>query len=81
MTKSLVSNEYKVLRQELIALRHRQGFTQRGLAKKIGVAHSWVSAIETGDRRIDLVEVSWICKALDLNPVTEVSKIMRKMSR
>ncbi len=82
MTKSLGTHEYDVLREELIALRHRRGLTQRELARALRVPRSWVSNIETGDRRIDLVEVCWVCEALGVaNPAAEIARIVRKMRR
>ena len=81
MTRSLRTNEYQVLRQELIALRNKKSFTQRDLAKALGVARSWVSNVETGDRRIDVIEVCWICDALGVSPAPEIARIVRKMRK
>ena len=50
----------KVLRQT----RESAGMTQVQLARKLKVHQSFVSKIESGERRVDLVELEMICKAL-----------------
>ena len=44
------------------------GLTQRDLAKQLGVTHSIIGKIETGDRRLDVVEFYEYTKALNLVP-------------
>lgn len=48
----------------LVAMRQKAGLTQRDLAKKLGREHSFVWRIETGERRLDVIEFYWICQAL-----------------
>jgi transcriptional regulator with XRE-family HTH domain len=50
----------KVLRQT----RESAGMTQVQLARKLKVQQSFVSKIESGERRVDIVELETICKAL-----------------
>jgi transcriptional regulator with XRE-family HTH domain len=62
--KSLFKKEYKVLLEQLYRLRLGSGLRQADLADKLKVPQSFISKIESGERRIDLVELRAICKAL-----------------
>lgn len=57
MEKSTHTREYALLREQLRTLREKAGLTQRELAKCLDVPHSWVAKVESGERRIDLVEL------------------------
>ena len=52
------------LREVFIARRQELGLSQRALAEKIGVIYSLIGKIETGDRRLDVVEFILYCQAL-----------------
>ena len=67
MRKSIHSPEYQHVLDRLVALRKRAGLTQRELARKLGREHSFVWRIETGERRLDIVEFFWVCEALGAN--------------
>jgi len=67
------TNSYKVLPDLLRELRINAGFRQIDLAKKLNVPQSRISKLELGERRIDLMELREICKALD-KPLIEVIK-------
>jgi transcriptional regulator with XRE-family HTH domain len=62
--KSLQRREYKILLQVLYQLRTSSGLRQEDLASKLDEPQSFVSKIECGERRIDLVELKDICEAL-----------------
>jgi transcriptional regulator with XRE-family HTH domain len=57
------------MQRHLIAARLAAGLTQRELAEKFGKHQSHVSKVESGVRRLDVVEfIAWI-RALELDPV------------
>lgn len=58
-------------------MREKAGLAQRELCRKLGREHSFISKCELGERRIDIVEFYWICKACGANPEAEAKKIMR----
>ena len=64
MLKSVHSPAYAHVRAKLVAMRKQAGLTQRDLARKLGREHSFVWRIETGERRLDVVEFLWVCQAL-----------------
>jgi transcriptional regulator with XRE-family HTH domain len=65
MEKSVHTPEYAALRAALHDARKRAGLTQRQLASRLDVPHSWVAKVESGERRIDLVEFGWFVAACD----------------
>jgi transcriptional regulator with XRE-family HTH domain len=65
MKKSTHSKEYKVVVETLVAMRKDAGMTQRELAAKLQREHSFVWRIESGERRLDVLEFNWVCQALN----------------
>ncbi len=68
LRKSIHHQLHRNLRATLISARKDLGLTQRDLAKQLGVTHSIIGKIETGDRRLDVVEFYEYTKALNLVP-------------
>ena len=62
---SVHSAEHTYLRQLLIRRRLDLGLSQRALAERMNVVHSFVGKVETGDRRLDIFEFIEYCQALD----------------
>jgi len=56
--------EYDALAALILALRAEAGLTQEELARRVGRHFTWVSKIERGTRRVDLVELCEIADAL-----------------
>lgn len=69
MKKSINSEEYRAFLRLLIEYRERAGLTQTQLADRLGETQSFVSKLERGERRIDVVELFAICEALEISPV------------
>lgn len=63
MKKSTHTPEYAVLLRAILDARKSAGFSQRELATRLEVPHSWVAKVESGERRIDLVEFCWLIRA------------------
>jgi transcriptional regulator with XRE-family HTH domain len=68
MKRSIYSNENKVLAAWLIEQRKKAELTQRELALLLNVHHSIVGKIETGERRLNVVEFVEYCLKLDADP-------------
>jgi len=73
MPKSIFSAGQEKLQRLLIEARESAGLTQTALAKKLKRPQSFVSKYESGERRLDLVELQQICQALKIS-LTEFAK-------
>ena len=80
MGKSIYTAEYDALRSELRAARDSAGLSQRALASRLGVPHSWVAKVESGERRIDLLEFLRFMTACDADPVGVFQRIAARVS-
>lgn len=56
------------LRAWLRTAREAQGLSMRDLADRMDKAHNYVQRVEEGERRLDVVEFVWYCRALGLDP-------------
>lgn len=80
MRKSTHSFEYRQLLQRLSRIRTEAGLSQRQVAAALRLPHSWVAKVETGERRIDLVEFGWFCAACGTSPADEATKLFKEQS-
>ena len=60
LRESLSSDNYSIIRNKLIILRKKNQLTQRALANKLSVNQSYVSKVELGQRRLDILELKKI---------------------
>lgn len=63
----------------LTAARKQAGVTQAELADRIGRRQGHISIIETGVRRLDLIEFCALAKAIGADPVELFEKIYRAL--
>jgi len=68
LPKTLRSSGHKALLAVLVASRREAGLTQRQLAERLKMPPSVIGKIETGERRLDVVEFVAIAKALKMDP-------------
>ncbi len=64
--KSIHHPIHKMLRDLLVHRRKELNLTQRDLAEKLNVTYSFIGKIETGDRRLDIIEFFEYANALDM---------------
>jgi transcriptional regulator with XRE-family HTH domain len=62
--KSIYSKEYQQLCAVLRELRLAAGLTQVQVAAQLGVPQSFVSKYEAGERRLDVIELRHVARAL-----------------
>jgi len=68
MSNKLWDEDREQLRELLKELRKNEaGMTQVELSEALGRPQSYVSKYETGERKLDYVEVNDICKALGIS--------------
>jgi transcriptional regulator with XRE-family HTH domain len=77
MPKSVFTPAYAAVLSRLTELRKQQGMSQVELARRLAKPQQFVSSIETGERRLDIVEFCAIARALDLDPVGVFAEIVQ----
>lgn len=75
MTLSINSKDAETLLAWLKDQRQSRGMSMRELGDLLGVPHSFVQKVESGERRLDVVEYVWYCKALGISPMDGIRKI------
>ncbi len=65
--KTLNKKEYKVFLEQLYRLRLGSGLRQSDLADTIKSPQSFISKVESGERRLDIIELREICVSLGSN--------------
>lgn len=77
MTRSVFLTAYEAFRSRLIDARKASGKSQVELAKLLNRPQSFVSKVESGDRRLDVVEFVEICRAIGVDPGPIVASVER----
>jgi transcriptional regulator with XRE-family HTH domain len=81
MDKSIWTSEYAVLLELLREAREAAGLTQVELAEKIGQSQSFVSKIEIGERRLDLIQLRSICLTLGTDLPKFVAQLEKRLGK
>lgn len=76
---SIYSEEYQSLIKELRDTRVKKGITQEKLAQAMNRPQSFIAKIESGERRLDVIEFAYVAQLLDINPAPLLQKVMKKM--
>lgn len=80
MKKTIYTQDSAILTDTLRHSRKLAGLTIRGLAEKMEVHHSIIGKIETGERRLDVIEFMEYCKALGVSPLEILKEIQKKQN-
>lgn len=78
MAKTIGSKRHKALIALLIKERKAAGLNQTELAKALGQYQSFVARVESGERRVDVIEFLDIAKAIGFDPKIAIKKIAAK---
>lgn len=76
MAGAVHTEAYRFLRKELVELRRSAGLSQANLAEKLGKPASYVAKYELGERRLDVVELCIILKAVTSEPEVFFGKLL-----
>ncbi|MEO0418787.1 MAG: helix-turn-helix transcriptional regulator [Pseudomonadota bacterium] len=69
MSKSLFTEANDRLVEAIVSARHQAGLRQVDLAQKLGKDQSFISNIERGQRRVDVLEFYMLAQAIGSDPV------------
>ena len=81
MRKSTHTAEYAALLKEIRRSRSAATLTQRDVAARLGVPPSWIAKVESGERRIDVIEFCWLVGACGVDPREVFDRVARVASK
>ena len=79
MSKSAFSDAHQILVEQLTAARKQSGMKQGEVASLLGKDQSYVSNIERGQRRVDVIEFYALAQAMKMDPVVLFSNMVAKL--
>lgn len=78
MASSTHHRHYQALLRLLRQLRDEAGLTQVELGRKLGNTQTFISKIERGERRMDVVEFAEFCDALGVDPINALARFLEQ---
>ena len=79
-TKSKLADEMRTLGDVLVRARERAGLKQSDVAARLGLPASYLSKIENGTRRLDIIEFIHIAEAMGLDAASLVRELERDLA-
>jgi transcriptional regulator with XRE-family HTH domain len=77
VTRPAYSRRHQLLRKLLAEARRQAKITQVALAKRLGRPQSFISKFESGERRLDVIELLDIADVLKLDPMRIIRQLQR----
>lgn len=79
-TKTRLAAELAILGALLAELRERSSLQQQEVAIRLGMPASYLSKIESGTRRLDVIELIRLAEAMDIDPAAVVKELQLALS-
>lgn len=76
MQTIIYTDNYKYLLKLLKSYRKKANLTQKELADKLDVNQSLISKIESGERKINIIELIMFLKVMNFNPLEVIEKFL-----
>ena len=80
-TKAKLADELIVLGEVLVRARQRAGLKQSEIAARLELPASYLSKIENGTRRLDVIELIRIAEAMHADPAAIVSELKARLAK
>lgn len=81
MSRTLQSPKHEALRRLLVEARLAAGLTQATVAGRLGRYQSFIATVESGQRRIDVVEFLQLSDAIGFDPAEMIRQLARTRPR
>jgi transcriptional regulator with XRE-family HTH domain len=78
--KKSSQEQYVLLQQMLVESRESAGLAQQDVAAKLGKHQTFVSKVENGQRRLDLIEFLQMADVLEFDPHDFIKKLRKRSS-
>jgi transcriptional regulator with XRE-family HTH domain len=79
MPKSVFSDAYAIFLRALVAARKDAGVSQVELARRVGRDQPFISLVENGVRRVDLIEFYVLARGIGIDPVALFAAIASEL--
>ena len=79
-TKTKLAGELRILGEVLVRARERAKLKQAEVAARLGLPASYLSKIESGTRRLDVIELIRIAEAMGVDPAELIVEVQRALS-
>ncbi|MBY5378315.1 multiprotein-bridging factor 1 family protein [Rhizobium leguminosarum] len=78
VAKTLGTERHRALIALLVEKREASGLTQTELADKLGEYQSFVARLESGQRRVDVVEFLELSRILNFDPLDALGRLAKE---
>jgi ribosome-binding protein aMBF1 (putative translation factor) len=75
--KTIRSKRHRKLIELVVAARKAAGIRQVGLAKKLKRSQTWIARLESGERRLDVVELIDLAEVIGFDAPAMVAEVAR----
>jgi ribosome-binding protein aMBF1 (putative translation factor) len=75
--QTIRSKRHRFLVKAVVEAREQVGMSQAELARRLKQYQSWAARLESGERRIDVVEFLLLAEIIGFNPIKMLKEIMR----
>lgn len=79
MPKTIFGGDHRHLVDVLTQARHASGLTQADLAARVGKDQTFISIVERGQRRVDVIEFIQLSKAMGRDPVALMKAVCERV--
>jgi ribosome-binding protein aMBF1 (putative translation factor) len=79
--KTIRSKRHKYLIELVVAARKKAGFRQVQLAKKLKRSQTWIARLESGERRLDVVELIDLAEVIGFDAPAMVAAVQQHQGK
>lgn len=81
MPKTIFGGEHRHLVEVLTEARQESGLTQAQLAERVAKDQTFISIIERGQRRVDVLEFVALARAMGADPKRLFAEVVKRLPR
>lgn len=81
MEKSIYTREYAAVLELLREAREKSGVTQVELAERLGQTQSFISKVERGDRRLDIIQLRTMLREFNVTLPEFVDRLEKLLGK
>ena len=80
-TKTKLAGDLVILGRVLVKAREERGLKQGEVAQRLGLPASYLSKVENGTRRLDVIELVRIAEAMGCDPAEIIRQLQGELRR